>query len=84
MDTEVGFRALLQIAGFGQRPIQAIIDFCCDCINDMANLPTKDLDNAITTLHKSLSNLAPASRVRLSASRVMILHSLRQHFLDRI
>ena len=84
MDIEADFRGLLTTAGFGQRPRNAIVEFCAENLRELASLPSKELDTAISNLHKALATLPPPQRVRLNASRIMLLHAIRQHFLDRL
>ena len=61
---------------FRSNPIIAIIEFCAENLADLARLPKKTLDTGIENLHKSLANLPAARRVRLNATKCILLHSL--------
>ena len=85
MDSEASFRDILTTATFSAKAQNAIIEFCCSLLTELANLPRLDMDAGIANLHKSLSNAALVrDRVRLNATKCLILHSIRVHFLDRI
>ena len=85
MDTQNSFKTLLTTARFSAKARDAIVEFCCDSISELANLPPKDLDQAINNLHKALATQANArDQVRLNATKCISLHSIRLHFLDRI
>ena len=85
MDTNASFISILKTALYGTKARDAITEFCCDTLTELANLPPKDLDQAVNNLHKSLSNdPVAANRVRLNATKCITLHSIRLHFLDRI
>ena len=85
MDTQASFKSLLTTARFAAKAKDAIVEFCCDSISELANLPSKDLDQAINNLHKALATQAvAANQVRLNATKCISLHSIRLHFLDRI
>lgn len=83
MDSQAAFTALLITANFGALPRAAVLEFCCESINELSTLPSKELDTAISNLHKSMANLVQARRVRLNASKCIMLHAIRLHFLDR-
>ena len=64
MDTENGLKVVLTLANFGAKSKTAIIEFICKSTIELANLPTKDLDNGISNLHKALANVTtPRDRV---------------------
>mmetsp|Transcript_11806 Transcript_11806/g.14464 ORF Transcript_11806/g.14464 Transcript_11806/m.14464 type:complete len:233 (+) Transcript_11806:148-846(+) len=82
MDTEASLRTLLSTANFGVRTKDAIVEFCCDNLNDLSTMSTKDLDIGIANLHKSMSSLAANHRVRLNLSKCILLHAISPHFYD--
>ena len=85
MDSLTSFKSLLATANFATRTCDAIAEFCCGSARELALLPSKDLDAAIANLHKSLSNAPTANnRVRINATKCILLHSIRVHCLDRI
>ena len=85
MDTEEGFRLFLTTANFSARVQTTIIDFSCNTLIELAHLPQVELNTSITNMHKALANLARvADRVRLNATRIMLLHVISLHFLDCI
>ena len=85
MDTELSFRILLTTAPFPPKARDAIIEFCCGTLTDLANLPRSDLDADIANLHKALPNVTNArDQVRLTATKILTLHAICIHFLDRI
>ena len=85
MDDRLSFVDVLDAASFNANARTAVVEFCCETLRDLARLPSKDLDSAISNLHKSLANVTPArDRVRLNATRCITLHALRMHCLDRI
>ena len=85
MNTENGLKKVLDVAAFTAKAKNAIAEFICETITEMANLPIKDLDNGVHNLHKALANVPiPNDRVRLNATKCIILHAIRLHFLDRI
>ena len=85
MNTQTGLKEVLSTANFSLKARNAIIEFICESITELANLPAKDLDNGVNNLHKALSNIdLIRDRVRLNATKCILLHSIRQHFLDRI
>ena len=72
MDTEDGLITVLSTASYGARARETIEVFCCDILIDIANLPPKDMDTAITNIHKSLANHSTvARRIRLNTSKIM-------------
>ena len=85
IDTNDSFISILKTALYGTKARDAITEFCCDTLTELANLPPKDLDQAVNNINKSLSNdpVTP-NRVRLNATKCITLHSIRLHFLDRI
>ena len=83
MDSQAAFTALLITANIGALPRAAVLEFCCEFINELSTLPSKELDTVISNLHKSMANLVQARRVRLNASKCIMLHAIRLHFLDR-
>ena len=85
MDTELSFKILLTTAPFSPKARDAIIEFCCGTLTELANLPRSDLDASIANLHKALSNVKNArDQVRLTATKILTLHTICIHFLDRI
>ena len=85
MDTQAGLVAVLTKANFSVKAKNAILEFICESITELANLPAKDLDTGVNNLHKALANVnTPRDRVRLNATKCILLHSIRLHFLDRI
>lgn len=85
MDDRLSFVDVLDVAGFNANARTAVVEFCCESLRELARLPSKDLDSAISNLHKSLANVTPSrDRVRLNATRCITLHALRMHCLDRI
>lgn len=85
MEDRLSFLDVLDIAGFNPAARTAILEFCCESLSDLARLPSKDLDSAISNLHKSLANVTPArDRVRLNATRCITLHAIRMQCLDRL
>ena len=84
MDTKASFKSILTTANYSAKAKDAILEFCCESLSELANLPPKDLDHAISNLHKALSNSpVNADQVRLNATKCMTLHAIRLHFLDR-
>ena len=83
MDSEASLRTLLSTANFGATSIDAIIEFCCDNLTDLAAMSIKDLDIGISNLHKSMSTLPANRRVRLNVSKCILLHAISLHFYDR-
>lgn len=70
MDDRLSFLDVLDTAGFPPTTRTAILEFCCENLRDLARLPSKDLDSAISNLHKSLANVMPVrNRVHLNATR---------------
>lgn len=85
MDDRLSFLDVLDIAGFNPNARTAVVEFCCETLRELARLPSKDLDAAISNLHKALANVTPArDRVRLNATRCITLHAIRMECLDRI
>ena len=85
MDTQNGLKEVLTKANFSVKAKNAILEFICESITELANLPAKDLDTGVNNLHKALANVDPVrDRVRLNATKCILLHSIRLHFLDRI
>ena len=85
IDTEEDFKIMLTKSNSSSQARNAIIEFCCDNLVELANLPHDDLDTSIMNLHKSLWNaIVAVRRVRLNATKCIILHSIRIHFKDRI
>ena len=62
MDTEDGLITVLSTASYGARARETIEEFCCDILIDITNLPPKDMDTAITNIHKSLANHSTVAR----------------------
>ena len=84
MDTKASFKSMLTTANYSAKAKDSILEFCCESLSELANLPSKDLDHAINNLHKALSNSpVVANQVRLNATKCMTLHAIRLHFLDR-
>ena len=83
MDSEASLRTLLSTANFGVTSIDAIVEFCCDTLTDLAAMSTKDLDIGIANMHKSMSPLPANRRVRLNVSKIRLLHAISLHFYDR-
>ena len=85
MDDRLSFVDILDVAQFNASARTAVVEFCCENLRELARLPSKDLDAAISNLHKSLANVTPVrDRVRLNATKCITLHALRMHCLDRI
>ena len=85
MDDRLSFVDLLDLAGFNANARTAVVEFCCENLRELALLPSKDLDAAISNLHKALANVTPSrDRVRLNATRCITLHAFRMHCHDRI
>ena len=85
MDTQASSKTLLTTAPFAAKAKDTIVEFCCDSTSELANLPSKDLDQAINNLHKALATQSiDANKVILNATKCISLHSIRLHFLDRI
>ncbi len=85
MNTQNGLKKVLAVATFSVKARDTIVEFICETITEMANLPVKDLDNGVNNLHKALANVPIANdRVRLNATKCIVLHAIRLHFLDRI
>ena len=84
MDSAIEFQDLLQIMSFGANARTAIAEFCAETLDDLARLPKKVLHTSIDNLHKSLTNLVVARRVRLNATKCTLLHALRMHYNNRI
>ena len=85
MDDRLSFLDVLDIAGFNPNSRTAVVEFCCETLRELARLPSKDLDAAISNLHKALANVTPVrDRVRLNATRCITLHAIRMQCLDRI
>ena len=85
MNSTQGLKKVLQVAIFSVKARDAIVEFICETVTEMAELPVKELDNGVNNLHKALANVpTPANRVRLNATKCIILHAVRLHFLDRI
>ena len=64
---------------------EALIEFYCVSLNELANLSRSDLDSGVANLYKALSNIATAcDRFQLKSSKILIFHAIRIHFLDRI
>ena len=76
---------LLTTARFAAKAKDAIVEFCCDSISELVNIPSKDLDQAINNLHNALATQAiAANQVNLNATKCITLHSIRLHLLERI
>ena len=85
MDDRLSFVDVLEIAGFSDNARTAVVEFCCEKLRELALLPSKDLDAAISNLHKALANATPGrDRVRLNATKCITLHALQMQCLDRI
>ena len=66
MDDWLSFVDFLEIVGFIANARTEVFGFCCENLWELALLPSKDLDAAISNLHKALANVTPArDRVRL-------------------
>ena len=66
-------------------PSNAIIEFLCESLTDLANMPSKNLDSGIINLHKALSNEGTVNNsVRLNVTTFILLNAIRLHFLDII
>ena len=83
MDSEPCLRQVLAIANFNLRSIVAIIEFCCENLQELSSMSAKDLDVGVANLHKSMAGLTPTNRVRLNVSKCILLQSIRMHFYDR-
>ena len=84
MDTKASFKSILTTANYSAKAKDAILKFCCESLSELANLPTKDLDHAISNLHKAISNSpVNADQVRPNATKYMTLHAIRLYFLER-
>ena len=80
MYTEAGFCSVLTTANFGARPKTAIIDFCCETLEELAHLPRTELNTSIGNMHKALSNLPTVGhRVKMNATKITLLHAINQN-----
>ena len=70
MDTQNGFKKILTAVGFAIKAKDTIIEFSCESLTDLANIPRKNLDSH--------------NRVRLNITKCIILNAIRLQFLDRI
>ena len=85
MDTQNRNKKILTTAGFSIKAKDAIIEFICESLTDLANMPSKDLDTGIVNLHKVLSNVDIVNnRVRLNVTKCIFLHAIHLNFLDRV
>ena len=75
MDTNAASNNILKTASYGTKARYDITEICCDIIIELANLPPKDLDQAVNNLHRSLSNNPVTSnRVRHNTTKCITLH----------
>ena len=85
MDTPNGFKKILTTAGFAVKAKDAIIEFLCESLTDLASMSSKNLNSGIINLHKALSTEGTVNnRVRLNVTKCILLNTIRLHFLDRI
>ena len=85
MDTQNVFKKIFTTAGFTVKAKDAIIEFLCEYLTDLTNMPSKNVDSGIINLHKTLSNEGIVNnRVRLNVTKYILLNAIRLHFLDRI
>ena len=86
MDDRLSFVDVLEIAGFTANSRTAVlVEFCCENLRELALIPRKDLDAAISNLYKALANVTPArDRVCLNDTKCITLNALRIQCLDRI
>ena len=85
MHTQDGLRAILNKSGFNAKAKDAIMEFLCKTLSELANMSSRDLDVGVLNLHKALSNVTTvAHRVRLNVTKCILLHAICLHFLDRI
>ena len=85
MGNQLSFVDVLEIAGVAANARTAVVEFCCENLRELALFPSKDLDTAISNLHKALANVTPVrDRVRLNATKCITLHALSMQCLDRI
>jgi len=71
-------------AGFSLRAQTTVIKFCCKSLSELNVMSVGYLDMGIVNLHKAISSLNAINHVRLNVSKCMNLHSICQHFLDRV
>ena len=63
----------------------AIIEFICESITTLTNVPTKDLDNGFNNFHYDLANIDAARYyVHLNSTTCILLYSICLNFLHRI
>ena len=85
MNDRLSLVDVLEIAGFKANARTAVVEFCCENLRELVLLPSKDLDAAISNLHKALANVIPAwNRVCLNATKYITLNVLCMQYLDRI
>ena len=85
MDTELSFKIVLTTAYFTPKAREALVEFYCGNLTELANLPRSDLDYGVANLHKTLLNIITlCDQVWIKASKILILHAIRIHFMDRI
>ena len=85
MDTEAFFQVILTTATLSAKNQDTIINICCGLLIKLSNIPRSDVDTGIAKLHKSMSSVTPiCNRVRLNATKCLILHSNLVHLLDQI
>ena len=85
MDTQNKFKKILTAAGFAVKAKDGIINFLCESLTDLANIPSKNLDSGIINLDMALSNEGTVNnRVRLNVTKFILLNAIHLHFLDRI
>ena len=85
MHTTASFHIVLVKENFGEHSRTTIVEFCCDNLTKLAQLPSKKLDKSIGNLHKALANHATENQaVQLSTVKCILLHALCTHFINII
>ena len=81
MDTQNGFKKILTASGFAVKARDAIIEFLCESLTDMANMSIKNLDSGIINLHKVLSNEGTVNNcVRLNVKKCILINAILHFF----
>ena len=77
MDGQLSLVDLLEIACFTASARTAVVEFCCENLRELTLLPSKDLDVAISNLHKALANVTSAwDRLHLNTTKCITLNAL--------
>ena len=70
MDSQESLHTLLSNANYDVAPIDTNIEFRYDNLNELASMSSKDLNNGIANLHKSMASLTVGrGRVRINVSK---------------